>query len=155
MTIDRVPYLPHCPNMSKRELVQAYIEGGIGRREFLRKLIAAGVTAGAALTYVTVLSAEKARAGRNPSTHSPFSPSGPFDPSGPIPGPVQDDTGGGAHPPPPPPPPAAQPEQPEQEGETLRHRHRHGGRHHEKHHKRHHRHGHNHAVVNGVVVGHA
>jgi hypothetical protein len=41
--------------MTKSELVQAYIRGDLDRRDFIRKLTAAGVSAGAAAVYATSL----------------------------------------------------------------------------------------------------
>lgn len=41
--------------MSKQELVEAYVEGRITRRVFVRRLVAAGVSLGAAVTYAAAL----------------------------------------------------------------------------------------------------
>jgi hypothetical protein len=50
--------------MSKQELVEAFLEGRISRRTFIRKLIASGVSAGAALAYAGVLVPAPAQAAR-------------------------------------------------------------------------------------------
>jgi hypothetical protein len=52
--------------MSKEELVEAYLDGRVDRRTFIRKLVAAGVSMGAAVTYAQALSTD-ARA--NPRDH--------------------------------------------------------------------------------------
>jgi hypothetical protein len=44
----------------RKELVDSYAEGRMNRRDFLRKLTATGVSVGAALTYASVIGAEKA-----------------------------------------------------------------------------------------------
>ena len=50
--------------MTREELVDAYVEGRVSRRGFIRGLVALGVTAGAAATYAGALaSASPARAG--------------------------------------------------------------------------------------------
>ena len=41
--------------MSERELVEAFVNGGISRRVFIRGLIAAGVSMGAALAYAETI----------------------------------------------------------------------------------------------------
>jgi hypothetical protein len=41
--------------MSRQELVDAYLEGGVSRRAFVRRLIASGVSVGAAISYAEVL----------------------------------------------------------------------------------------------------
>jgi hypothetical protein len=41
--------------MSKQELVEAYAAGTITRRVFVRRLVAAGVSLGAAVTYASAL----------------------------------------------------------------------------------------------------
>lgn len=48
--------------MGKEELVSAYLEGQVGRRTFIRRLVAAGVSLAAAMTYADVLRADPARA---------------------------------------------------------------------------------------------
>lgn len=48
--------------MSADELVNAYVEGGISRRTLIRRLIAAGVSAGAAVSYAHLLSPGRAEA---------------------------------------------------------------------------------------------
>ena len=49
--------------MSRRDLIEGYLDGQLSRRVFLRGLIATGVTAGAALSYATMLEAAPAGAG--------------------------------------------------------------------------------------------
>ncbi len=44
--------------MSKEELVEAYMDGRISRRTFVRRLIAAGVSAAAAAAYAAALPAQ-------------------------------------------------------------------------------------------------
>jgi hypothetical protein len=51
--------------MSKQELVDAYVEGRISRKVFIRRLVAAGVTLTAAGTYAAAL-----RPGRASAFHS-------------------------------------------------------------------------------------
>lgn len=41
--------------MSKQELVEAYVEGRVSRRVFMRRLVAAGVSLGAASAYAAAL----------------------------------------------------------------------------------------------------
>ncbi len=41
--------------MSREELVVAYVDGRLSRRAFIRRLVALGVTAGAAVTYADAL----------------------------------------------------------------------------------------------------
>lgn len=53
--------------MSKKELVDAYLEGRISRRVFIRRLAAAGVSLGAALSYSQILDPSRALA-----THRDF-----------------------------------------------------------------------------------
>lgn len=48
--------------MSRQELVQGYLDGQMGRRVFIRRLIATGVSAGAALSYANLLEASPAAA---------------------------------------------------------------------------------------------
>jgi len=59
--------------MSKEELVQSYVEGRINRRIFIRRLVALGVSVGAAMTYSQVLGTEAAAAkgGKGPVTVTP------------------------------------------------------------------------------------
>jgi gluconate 2-dehydrogenase gamma chain len=49
--------------MSAEEAVRAYLRGRIDRREFIRTLVALGVTAGAAVSYADVLASSTTRAG--------------------------------------------------------------------------------------------
>jgi hypothetical protein len=44
--------------MSRQELVDAYLEGSVSRRSFVRRLVASGVTAGAAVSYAQLLAPE-------------------------------------------------------------------------------------------------
>ncbi len=44
--------------MSREELVQAYIDGGLSRRAFIRRLVGAGVSLGAAVSYAHLLAPE-------------------------------------------------------------------------------------------------
>lgn len=46
--------------MSKEELVRTYAEGRMSRRRFIRKLVGAGISVGAAATYAAVISAQRA-----------------------------------------------------------------------------------------------
>jgi hypothetical protein len=48
--------------VSREELVQAYIEGGLSRRAFIRRLVAAGVSVGAAASYAHLLAPPEAAA---------------------------------------------------------------------------------------------
>jgi hypothetical protein len=48
--------------MSREQLVEAYVDGSISRRTFVRRLVAAGVTAGAAVSYAHLLSPGRAHA---------------------------------------------------------------------------------------------
>lgn len=57
--------------MSQQELVGAYLDGRISRRTLVRRLVAAGVSLGAAASYAQLLSPERARAGATASTHYP------------------------------------------------------------------------------------
>ncbi|UJA20608.1 hypothetical protein HJD18_10585 [Thermoleophilia bacterium SCSIO 60948] len=49
--------------MSNEELVNAYAQGRISRRTMIQGLVAAGVSAGAAVSYAHLLAPERARAG--------------------------------------------------------------------------------------------
>ena len=48
--------------MSRQELVSAFLEGQISRRTLIRRLIAGGVSTGAAISYAQMLSPERAGA---------------------------------------------------------------------------------------------
>ncbi len=48
--------------MSTDELVNAYVEGGMSRRTLIRRLVAAGVSVGAAVSYAHLLSPSRAEA---------------------------------------------------------------------------------------------
>ena len=52
--------------MSRHELVDAFLEGRISRRTLIRRLVAGGVSAGAAVSYAHVLAPERAAAGFTP-----------------------------------------------------------------------------------------
>ena len=52
--------------MSQEELVQAYVQGGISRRTFIRRLVATGVTLSAAIAYTHALRPAPARADDTP-----------------------------------------------------------------------------------------
>src|SRR5436190_23740315 len=59
--------------MSMEEVVRAYVQGRLDRREFIRALGALGVTAGAALSYVRVLGTPHALAAMaNPPAAGPL-----------------------------------------------------------------------------------
>ena len=51
--------------MSDRELVASYIDGQVGRRAFIRRLVQSGVSLGAAMSYASVLGAKPAWATHN------------------------------------------------------------------------------------------
>jgi hypothetical protein len=51
--------------MSREELVQAYLSGGLSRRMFIRRLVAGGVSLGAAVSYAHLLTPERASASRS------------------------------------------------------------------------------------------
>ncbi len=48
--------------MSERELVNAYVDGRISRRTLIRRLVAGGISVGAAVSYAHLLSPERATA---------------------------------------------------------------------------------------------
>jgi hypothetical protein len=48
--------------MSRQELVSAFLDGQISRRTMIRRLIAGGVSAGAAISYAQLLAPERAAA---------------------------------------------------------------------------------------------
>jgi hypothetical protein len=48
--------------MSKSEIVTVYLEGGMSRRMFVRRLVAAGVSVGAAVSYAHLLEPQLAEA---------------------------------------------------------------------------------------------
>lgn len=60
--------------MSRQELVTAYLDGRISRRTLIRRLIAGGVSTGAAISYAQVLAPERAGAAtpRGSSDHYPL-----------------------------------------------------------------------------------
>jgi hypothetical protein len=51
--------------MSQDELVNAYIDGSVSRRTFIRRLVTAGVSLGAAVSYAHLLSPSRADARNN------------------------------------------------------------------------------------------
>ncbi|MGH2710772.1 MAG: twin-arginine translocation signal domain-containing protein [Actinomycetota bacterium] len=124
----------------RKELVESYAEGRMTRRAFLRKLTATGVSVGAALTYASVIGAEKAFAQTIPNGE--FYPDRePLPEEDHYPVDVQSTSGG------------------EWSGTTTEeHEHWHGGRrarrHHHNRHKARHRHKHLHPVTNGIIEGH-
>jgi hypothetical protein len=52
--------------MSRQELVDAYLEGTVNRRAFVRRLVASGVSVGAAAGYAQILAPGAAAAERTP-----------------------------------------------------------------------------------------
>ena len=69
--------------MSREEAVEAYAAGRISRRSFIRYLVAAGVSVGAAVTYADVLapsSSSTAQAGTDMEDLYPDYPEPPVDP---------------------------------------------------------------------------
>jgi hypothetical protein len=48
--------------MSRQEIVTAYLDGGMSRRMFVRRLVAAGVSVGAAVSYAHLLDPQRAQA---------------------------------------------------------------------------------------------
>ncbi len=125
----------------RKEIVDSYAEGQITRRQFLRKLTATGVSLGAALTYSSVIGAEKAFGQEIIPEDFYDDHYGEGGPEGP----------GGTDDPPPPPPPGQPPPPPGSNptgegttGNTHTHRHPPRGKlwHHGKRHRRRHRHDH-------------
>lgn len=57
--------------MSQGELVSAYLEGRISRRTLIRRLVGAGISIGAAVSYSQVLKPERAFAAAKDSDHYP------------------------------------------------------------------------------------
>ena len=55
--------------MSREELTHAYLRGGLSRRRFIKRLVAAGVTAGAAVSYANELAASPPKTGRVGRNH--------------------------------------------------------------------------------------
>jgi hypothetical protein len=53
--------------VSRDELVNAYLNGGVSRRTFIRRLVAAGVSVGAAVSYAHLLSPDRAGAAPAPN----------------------------------------------------------------------------------------
>jgi hypothetical protein len=58
--------------MSREELVAAYLDGQVSRRAFIRRLTAAGVSLGAAVSYAQLQGTEPARAGTPFNDHYPL-----------------------------------------------------------------------------------
>lgn len=60
--------------MSREQLVSAYLEGQLDRRAFVRRLIAAGISVGAAMTYADRLAPDghAAPMAWSPSDHYPY-----------------------------------------------------------------------------------
>jgi hypothetical protein len=57
--------------MSREEIVTAYLDGGMSRRMFVRRLVAAGVSVGAAVSYAHLLDPQRAEA-REGDTRADF-----------------------------------------------------------------------------------
>lgn len=57
--------------MSTDELVNAYIEGSVSRRTFIRRLVGAGVSLGAAVSYAHLLTPQRAGAQTGPDFYNP------------------------------------------------------------------------------------
>ena len=61
--------------MSRHELVSAFLDGRISRRTLIRRLVAGGVSTGAAVSYAQMLAPERAAAASNlviPGDHYPM-----------------------------------------------------------------------------------
>jgi hypothetical protein len=56
--------------MTRHELIDAYVSGRIGRRDFMTRLTALGVSAGAALAYAQTIITDTSAAGSRPASHS-------------------------------------------------------------------------------------
>lgn len=83
--------------MSRRQLVDAFVAGRISRRVFIKKLVKAGVTVGAAVTFASVLTPASAGDAlhpdhydhyhhdpHHPPTHPPQDPHHPSGPHGAV-----------------------------------------------------------------------
>jgi hypothetical protein len=57
--------------MSREELVSAYLAGGVSRRTFIRRLVAGGVSLGAAVSYAHLLAPGRASAQSPADFHKP------------------------------------------------------------------------------------
>ncbi len=62
--------------MSKEELVRAYVDGQISRRVFIRRLISAGLSVGAAFSYASLLSPARATAQGLPPDYGDYGDDG-------------------------------------------------------------------------------
>lgn len=60
------------PPMSRQELVGAYLDGQVSRRTLIRRLVAGGVSTGAAIAYAQMLRPERAFAGLSGDDHYPL-----------------------------------------------------------------------------------
>lgn len=61
--------------MSREELVTSYLDGGMSRRTFIRRLVAAGVSVGAAVSYAHLLApAARAAAGTDGDSIEHYEP---------------------------------------------------------------------------------
>jgi hypothetical protein len=60
--------------MSREELVTAYAAGAISRRVFIRRLVAGGVSLGAAVSYAHLLAPERASAAKAPHPEASGAP---------------------------------------------------------------------------------
>src|SRR5204862_7468476 len=58
--------------MPQQELVRAYLDGDVSRRVFIRRLVAGGVSLGAAVSYAQLLAPQVARAGTPFNDHYPL-----------------------------------------------------------------------------------
>jgi hypothetical protein len=61
-------------DQAREELVDAYLEGRVSRRIFIRRLVATGVSVAAAVTYAGALSGEVAAAPTRPTATSLYEP---------------------------------------------------------------------------------
>ncbi len=61
-------------SVTEQELVQAYLEGQVSRRTFIRRLVATGISLAAAITYAHQLWGEAARAGSPGDFYTPGEP---------------------------------------------------------------------------------
>lgn len=62
--------------MSPERLVHAYAEGRMSRRTLIRRLVAAGVSFGAAVSYAHILGQERAAGGESDHYHPPLAVEG-------------------------------------------------------------------------------
>jgi hypothetical protein len=62
--------------MSSEELVNAYLEGGVSRRAFIRRLVAGGISLGAAVSYAHLLSPDRSQAASAHAARDFYTPAG-------------------------------------------------------------------------------